>query len=71
MTFRRTVSLILLLGTVGGAGCAYTDRDRRFRAFDNDDGRYRRWERRDDRRDWRDYRQQRRGWSRDRDRDDD
>ena len=69
MNFRRTISLFLLLGTVGGSGCLHVDRDRRYRAYDNDDWRARRWERRDDRREWRDYRQQRRWWWwRDRDR---
>ena len=71
MKLRRTVSLFLLLGTVGGGtGCLVVDRDY--------DGYRDGWrERRDDRSDWRDYRQQRRWWwgdrdrDRDRDRDDD
>lgn len=65
MTLRKTVSLLLLLGTVAGTGCTYVDRGNRHRAYDD----WRRWERRQDRREWRDYRQQRRWWWRDRDRD--
>jgi len=75
MKLRRTVSLFLLLGTVGGTGCLVADRDYNgYRdGWRGEPG----WERRDDRRDWRDYRQQRRWWwgdrdrDRDRDRDDD
>ena len=73
MTLRTTFALMMMVvGTVGGTGCLYVDRNPGYRAYDNDDNwRERRWERRDDWRERRDYRQQRRWWWYDRDRDHD
>ena len=62
MRLGRVISWFLLIGTVGGSGCLYTDRD--YDGWRRDE---RRWERREDRR--RDYRQQRRWWWYDRERD--